>query len=624
MQIKNSGGQILATALIVGAVIAILAYTLLFLFQQESKMLVKTMDITRKQELASIGMEHARYRMQLQNNWYNIPMTGFQYDEEYNIPGLGSYAVTIEKGNLFMTDSVRQGHEEYRTIGVKVKVYPSGELHQFYGVIKKLGYGGPLISKGKINLPCNNNSIDANGIPMYGFFWGDVYHANRDDDTFHFPYIPVGMGSTTPKAWGPAVYSASNIYTAYGKSGGNYQFGYVGEDMSPTAKSHPYSPMAIAPQISLQAYKQLAYEKGGYYGPATVGGSGTANPFYINDGLHDLADLNSVAIHNALKSTSDVLFVDTTDALPLRVPASPSNPTNTYCGTTYVSANTVAVYYNAYSQLYTVGSMIIQGPLILKGADPGPEPPNNEKDPLLPFWPTLLGIDIPSNYYYPQEDTTNHLEFDTKGFLGSALNNIKHAGFMYIDGELKIGGVRCKTSTCDNNTVEKTNAFASAKPSIFSKIKAAAAKLMEPPAVYANWKDDATATAVAIKTLTAVATLTPLVTNTPVATNTPGGPTETPTVPVPPTATVGVVLGTPTPPADCDGKTTVSDILIFGTLYIGEHGSLSIDTVNDTPRLAVYFNMNANAFSYLQNSVSLLSFRELTYLIPTPVPEYPF
>lgn len=70
-------------------------------------------------------------------------------------------------------------------------------------------------------------------------------------------------------------------------------------------------------------------------------------------------------------------------------------------------------------------------------------------------------------------------------------------------------------------------------------------------------------------------------------------------------------------------ETNYSNICIYGTVYIDEYGVLSIDTTNDNPYLYIYYNPNMNIFGNLGEKVAVMSFGEYTYLVPTPVPEYP-
>jgi hypothetical protein len=600
-------GQILPGVIITGAVLAIFGYSMLRLFQNESKLMVKSMDIMRKQELASTALEHARYKIQTGSFWYQLPLKGFIYDKEYDVPGLGTYALYIAEGNLFLNSTVRQGETSYRTIGIKVKVKPSKDTRQFYAVVKRVGYGGPLISKGKINLPCTQDAITNN---RYNFLWGDVYSANPADDACHIPVIPVGRGSSSPQNWGASVYAAGNIYTAVGKNGSNYVFGYTYDDMSPTARSHPYSSFARAPDLTLNTYKALAKEQGNYYGPPQIGGAG-ANPYYIDE-YHTLSEVTAAKIGAALKDTDKVFFIDTTDGLPVRVPGNSSTPTNTYCGTTYTTTDTLGLYSNCAYQYYAVGSLLVMGPFVLKGDNP--ETPethcgnlsNSNKDPFASGWPCKY-VTAPDNYYYPQASDSKHY---TASNQANKLENIKLAGFLYVDGELTIGGPRCTySSECRNSLPQIQPERNAAERTLIRAAKAVinSAEAFNPVSVYAVKPD----------------TKTPVPTNTPQPTNTPPpGSTNTPTpaetaTPAP-TATTSI-NSCPT------NYTSATNIAIYGTVYIGEHGQLRVDTANDpNAEFHFYYNEAGNAFGFLQQNVIVTSFKELTFLVPTPMPIYPF
>ncbi len=588
--------------MIVGAILAVISYSLLFLFRTETRLMVTSISISKKQELAGIGLEHARYKLQSGNNWYNLPIGGFEYDREYTIPHLGKYTVYIMEGNLFKAGTAeRQGASEFRTIGVKVKVTNTEMEHSYYGVVKKVGYGGPLISKGKIDLPCNDAAITA---ARYNFYWGDIYSASTKDGYCRIPYIPVGIGASAPQPWGPAVYARASIYTALGRSGSSYVFGETYDDMSPTAKCHPYSSFAKAPSLALDMYKKLAKDNGAYYGPQFIGGSGDANPYYINDGVHDLSDLVPHLFPQKLSMTSNVMFIDTTDGLPLRIPGNASTPTNTYCGTTFVSSTTLAVYQNDAQQFNTVGALLVMGPLVLKGDDPGPEAPSGagQVDPLLDYWPSKIGLWPPDNFYYPQSSDGAHFSGSAGGKAHqNRMDNIKHAGFLYCAAELRIGGPRCTTGCiCENNTSPEPVKLASInlrEPS-FAQINNS---IFGPSAVYAasgpKPKD----------------TDTPVPGTTPVSTPTPAGtPTMNPSCSV---QTKNCGGGS--------GSLPLSDICIYGTVFLDEHASLTIDTLTDCPKLYIYYNQNANSFASMGSNVIVLSFSELSFLVPTPAPRYP-
>ena len=495
----------------------------------------------------------------------------------------------------------RQGDSEFRTIGVKVKVEKTDMEHAYYGVVKRVGFGGPLISKGKIDLPCNDAAITAS---RYNFYWGDIYSASTHDGYCRIPYIPVGIGASAPQPWGPSVYARASIYTALGKSGSSYIFGETYDDMSPTAKTHPYSSFAKAPSLALDMYKKLAKDNGAYYGPQFIGGSGDANPFYINDGSHDLADLVPHVFPQKLSMTTNVMFIDTTDGLPMRIPGNSSTPTNTYCGTTFVSTTTLAIYQNDAQQFYTVGSLLVVGPLVLKGDDPGPEAPSGagQVDPLIPYWPSKIGLWPPDNYYYPQTSDGGHFSVGGSGKQAhnNRLDNIKHAGFLYCAAELRIGGPRCASGCiCDDDLTPKPSRLAS--ENLKEKIFIQGLTSFGSKNIYAasgpKPKD----------------TDTPVPGTTPVSTPTPAG---TPTMN--PSCSVQI--------KNCSGGSgslPLSDICIYGTIFLDENASLTIDTVKDCPELYVYYNPDANAFASMGNNVIVLSFSELSFLVPTPMPRYP-
>ncbi len=557
IKFKKQRAQTYPVVLIIAVILSIFATTLLFLFRQESKMLIKSMNILKKQELATIGLEHALAKLQQGSNWFYVPLAGFKYDKEYNVENIGYYSIYIVAGNLFYTNianpSTRQGQSEYRTIGIKVKITRTADTSQYYAVVKKTGYGGPLIAKGKIDLPCNNNVIDDNGYSMYSFYWGDIYSANPNDGYCKIPIIRDTQKSwVTPDPWMPHVYAKGNIYTAIGGTGGcggiTYNFGYVYDDMSPSAHCHPYSEFAKAPDLALEAFKKLAYENNAYYGPVTIGGqAGNLNPYFINDGLHDLADLyaNSCSVISTvvkkLSSSADVLFIDTTDALPLTKTG--TNNWNTYTGKLLVteSANTLKLYIDANEQFGTMGYLFVMGPLQLIGNYPAEGLPEAaaaapagvfqfNSDDSSPNDALIDYVIPPDNYYYPQASDGTHYYKTGNNEKNWNLYNIKHAGFLYTAGELKIGGQRNTRSTY--NCVVSSNRGSS--------------------------------------------------------------------------------------------STGASDICIYGTIYIDEYGTLTVDTTNDpNARLYVYYNPNMNIFGNLGDKVSVMSFGEFTFLIPTPVPQYP-
>lgn len=793
--LRSKRGQILPGIIITGAVLSILGFALLRLFQNETRLMVRSMDIVRKQELANTALEHARYKIQTGSYWYQLPLAGFLYDKEYIVKDLGSYSIYITEGNLFMNSGVRQGESTYRTIGIKVKVHPSQDTRIYYAVVKRVGYGGPLISKGKINLPCTNAAATSG---LYNFYWGDIYSANSADDACRIPVVPVGRGTSSPQEWGPAVYAASSIYTATGKSGSVFSFGYTYDDMSPTARCHPYSNFAKAPSLSMSTYKQLAKEQGGYYGPPIIGGSGETNPYYI-DSNHDLADITPAKIAAHLNDAERVFFIDTTDGLPVRMPGTASTPTNTYCGTTYTSSGTISVYSNCAYQYYTVGSLLVMGPLTLKGDNPETPISNcsnlvdQTKDPFSSGWPCKWAS-APDNYYYPQDDDGAHFVIDNKG---SMLSDLKHTGFLYVDGELRIGGPRCTYSSTCQNPEAPAPAMASAKsapemqklPKI-AMIKAAKAVVktfdafrpapayaagsvmylrnsqntftvgsddlpafvlsttrgngtymafkntmagtITPPTLASQFTLDSTlnqkiswvsyplsaitldtsvtfniwaseshnqangtitaellrldnsgailsiiasvvlsraelSTSLAAQNWTVAIGSTPLNNGDRLGlrlyiddgngvtldtgrsiTMSYNGPTSgisgdsyvmlnqfiTEQVPSPtPTPTAAPATPTPEPNpsvsptviTNCPtNSNTATNIAVYGTVFIGEHGQLTVDIANDPDaQFHFYYNEGANAFGFLQQNVIVTSFKELTYLVPTPMPYYP-
>ena len=440
---KKQKGQTLPLVIIIAAFLSIFATALLFLFQQENKFLVKHIVIMKKQILASIALEHAKHKLLQGTNWYNIPISGFKYDKEYTVEGVGKYTIYILKGNLFLNDltdeSSREGQDEYRTIGIKVKETNTNDIHQYYAVVKKFGLGGPLISKGEIDLPCTD---DAANNEYYNAYWGDIFSGNPEDGKVKIPVIGETKGDSYHQEWLPHVYAKGNIYTAInarlsGRSV-DFDFGYTYNDMSPNSHCHPYSEYANVPDIDLETFKKLAHDNDAYYGPQFINGS--PNPYYINDGNHDLSDLDVNAVVNHLSSRADVLFVDTTNGLPVYS----GTPSNTYCGTVNVSSSTLKIYTNDSNQFYTRGTFIILGPLVLLGDDPdagmssfsgwhGYNPDDTNSD--------VTNVQPPNNYYYPQDDA-NHYDYNPGNPKNCKLTKVKHAGILYVDGELKIGGTR--------------------------------------------------------------------------------------------------------------------------------------------------------------------------------------
>jgi hypothetical protein len=505
-------GQTYPIVLVMCAVLSIMAFSLLVVLKQGSKNLAVFGSVMREQELAAIALEHALFKLQSGANWYNMPLTGFNYDREYT-NGNGNYTVGIIKGNLFLTDSTtpstRQGQDDYRTIGIKVKSDRTKMTHQYYAVVKKGGYAGALISSGAINLPCTANAINNYDIVA---FWGDIYSANPADGMCSYPNCAVGGGNVSPQYWRPEVYAKGNIYTALSSSGCNSQsgcssggscstlhFGYTYDDLSPTAHCHPYSTFAQAPDISLDIYRYQAFKKNAYYGPATVGGN--TNPYYIAANTMakvTQANLLNVFINN-LNSSDDVLFIDTTDGLPV-------STTNTYTGVTYVTASTIRIYGSSTNEYYTRGSMFVMGPLVIEGDNP------DTTTPTVSNASRITNILPPNNYYYPQTSDNCYYTYTAGTPASCYLNYVKHAGFIYCGGTLQIGGLASGNS----------------------------------------------------------------------------------------------------------------NVIIYGSIYIGgPYGSITATTSPDEAALFLYYNTSQNMFGYMGTGVTVMSFNEVSFLVPTPVPVYP-
>jgi hypothetical protein len=180
---KNQEGQTLPVVLIIAAILSIFAATLVSLLRFNAISLVRYSDTLTQQEIAAVGVEHAIYALQQGSNWDNLPLTGYRYDQVYQTKDGNSYELNILDGNQYIntqtvttytggrwggggtttTTLARQGQDEYKTIGVKVMVNLTNSTKNYYAVVKR-GYGGPLISKGIINLPCvspyNQNRFD--------------------------------------------------------------------------------------------------------------------------------------------------------------------------------------------------------------------------------------------------------------------------------------------------------------------------------------------------------------------------------------------------------------------------------------------------------------------------------
>ena len=259
--IKNNSGQSLPMVIVLGALLSILSASLLTLFRTYVHLGVKQGCILQKQELATMALEHSIYQLQKESNWFNLPITNFHnYSHEFTTD-LGNFSVHIVNGNLFLTDlsspgtSPRQAQDEYKTIGIKVKTKPQNCTGAYYAVVQRKSLGGPLISKGKINLPCTDAKYSHSNL-----YWGDIYSSNTNTGYCRIPSIEVAKGQIglTHHAWLPKVYSKADIYTAVGYTGGrtgSYIFASSYHDMSPTAHCHPYSPFAVVPDMDLDYFK---------------------------------------------------------------------------------------------------------------------------------------------------------------------------------------------------------------------------------------------------------------------------------------------------------------------------------------------------------------------------------
>jgi hypothetical protein len=503
-------GQVYIAVLIMGFVLSLLALALLGIFKANSLFLVRASDSQKKQELAAAALEHAIYALQQADNWYTIPGStglGYNYDKQYTT-SLGNYSMIIIPGNLFMIGTTRQCTGDCRTIGIKVKVGTTGMEGEYFAVVLKGGFSAVLLSNGTIlsSSLCNNNAINNT---YYEFFWGDIYSGNPADGAFNFPEIPVGNGNVTPQPWMPEVYAKGNIYTSLGAtSSTNFVFGYTYDDMSPTPKSHPYSPFANVPSMPLEYYKLMAYNNGTYYGPKYIGGTGspgTQNPYYKSSPQNDITwilnqtNLSTIVSTKLQNTGSSCLFIDTTDAMPLR----PTGNINTYTGTLNAASNTLTWFNtNTTNEYYTSGYIFVMGPLRLMGDNP-----SNGGTTV----PNITGINIPNNYYYPQATDGNFFTW-TGTPSTSYLTLVKHNGGIYTAGELMIGG------------------------------------------------------------------------------------------------------------------SSVTNICIYGQLYIDQYGDLNVDTTSNgtNPQISVYYRPCFNINNPSGNNLQVVTFNEITFLIPTPVPVYPF
>lgn len=517
-------GQSLPVVLIIAGAMAILATTMVTLFRQEVKTMVRSNCMLQKQELASIALEHAIYKIQQEDNWFTIPdccPKFYAYSNKFT-SSLGDYWIHLANGNLFLKDLAnpfsRQAQQEYKTIGIKIKVKPD-DLQctaSYFAVVERKTLGGPLVSAGKIDLPCTDAKVDDSN-----FYWGDIFSANTNTGYCRIPKVSTSKGAPR-QPWLPKVYSAADIYTAVGFTGGrtgSYIFASSYEDMSPTANSHPYSAYATAPEIDFDYYRGLARDNGAYYGPANIPGIG-ANKFYIADGRHNtynVVQAEAVTIMAKLRNVSSVLFIDTTDGLPLR-----ENPCNSYSKCVTVTPNmatdkTLRFYVDNNNQYFTNGRIFVMGPLMLIG-----DVPSNIANTAGYSWSyggntstagadEVWNVKCPDNYYFPQANGNDgdHYYRNSVDERQSRLYNVKHSGLIYTAGELRIGGPRV-------------------------------------------------------------------------------------------------------------GSTNVSNICIYGTILLGELGVLKMDTVNDNPLLFVYYNKDVNVFGMQGSTVALVSFSELSFLIPTP------
>ncbi len=551
ISLSENKGQSLPMVMMIGAILAIFSAALLTLFQLNTKFMVKENCMMMKQELAGLALEQVLFKLQQGSNWsmVRLPLAqrpaDLQTYDGYNYTftnSLGTFKTHIVPGNLFEdvkgTDSSRQGikGDEFRTIGIKVKTSPTNCVSAYYAVVQMMKFGGPLVSKGLVKLPC----IDAK-INDSNFYWGDIYSGNTMTGKLNIPYVPVANAATGPgdthEEWLPKVYSASDIYTAVGYTSGGrsgtYQYAATADDMSPTANCHPYSQFASVPEIDLQNYKNMATTQGNYYGPKFIQVAGvgvTLNANYINDGKHDnytapgvtnsVTNTNILKIMHSLNSPSSVLFIDTTDGLPTRWTT--ATTANTYSGSLTVTAGdgSLKFYVNATNQYMTCGMLFVQGPLVLTG-----NTPSNITQTAVYTWGYGYGAGATADnvanvlkndiYYFPMGSDSLHYVQNVGNDSLSYLSHVKHYGLIYAGGELRIGGAPAPTGSTSN-------------------------------------------------------------------------------------------------------------ICIYGSIYIGPQGILSMEptATNDNPTLYVYFNRNLNFFSMQTNSMQIVSFSEISFLVPTVVPVY--
>ncbi len=527
--LRGQKGQSLFFVLILAAVLSLAAMGLLKIFEQGNKLAVINDCMMKKEELSIIALEHALYRLQQGSAWEDFSslpgMTG--HSKQFSTK-LGTYSLSVEKGNLFLTNpsdpDSRQDKTDYRTIFIRVLTEPVKCDGEYYAVVKNAGYGGPLISRGKIDLPCSESKSFTKTLLTkklffhYGFYWGDVYSANPADGYCRIPQVLVGTGGTHHEPWLPHVYAAGNIYTL---ADDDFNFRYFYDDMSPTAHSHPYSEFAQAPDIDFEYFKMQASRNNAYYGPAEI--EGGPNPYYINDGEHDIEDFstsNVKAVVDRLQKLTDVLFVDTTDGLPVSFDTS-TGKWNTYTGYLHVtmSASTFRFYEGADKQYFTKGSVFIMGPFSYMGNNP-------EKGMgCAANCDRISNVPYPDNYYFPRVSNEHYVLQNPVS--SSYLKDMKHHGFIYSGGELKIGGP--------------------------VRICSWKIRLWPPPLVYYS----------------------------------------------------------------CNDEDPATDIGIYGTIYIGEHGSISAHTSSGKPSLHVYYDRSLNMFGMSGSRILVLSFNRASALTPT-------
>ncbi|MCE5300548.1 MAG: hypothetical protein LLG37_06725 [Spirochaetia bacterium] len=509
----SSAGQTLVFVMMLAAVLTLLGMTMVSLFRKESILSVRQNCVMQKQELASMALEQVIYKLQQGDNWYKVGLTGMAnyngYGHEFEINSggqkIGNYKIHLTEGNLFFTTLSdpysRQAKQNFRTVGIKVNTARSNCSGSYYAVIERMKLSGPLLSKGKIDIPCIQPANLVSPTFRANFFWGDIFSGNTMSGYCRIPDIDVGRGTTGwREQWLPKVFAKNDIYTHINNSAsGNWIFGYTYNDMSPTANAHPFSEFADVPDIDFEWYKGQAKKQGSYYGPGNIA---------------QVSQANVLTLMSKLKSQTSVLYIDTTDGLPVRG----GSTCNTYSGSLTYTANTLNFYVTNSNQYMTQGTCIIMGPLVIKG-----DTPSNITYTGGYTWnlgsgtgtnaDRISNISPPGNWYFPQNTDGYHYVRDTSNPANSKLTKVKHYGLMYVNGELRIGGPRV-------------------------------------------------------------------------------------------------------------GSSTSSNVCIYGTVYIGENGSLTMDTSNDSPVLFVYNNMSANLFGSTGNSMNIISFNESTFLVPTYQPDY--